>query len=133
MKLTSRSEYALLALVHLGRQPPDTYTSVETVANAQGIPAKFLEQILLTLKRAGHVASVKGQGGGYKLAKPAKLITLASVVRTLDGPLAPTQSVSKNYYHATPIEKEPALVEIFTRVRDCVLEVMENTTLDTLL
>lgn len=129
MKLTSRSEYALLALVYLTRQPLDVYVSAETIAEAQSIPAKFLEQILLALKRAQYLESTKGQHGGYRLAKPASAITLAEILRALDGPLAPTQAVSKFFYRSTPIEKEERLLDVFRRVRDCILEIMEKTTL----
>ena len=69
MKLTARSEYALLALVHLGRQKPEELVSADTIARAQRIPPKFLEQILLTLKRAKYLRSTKGPRGGYQLAK----------------------------------------------------------------
>jgi len=93
MKLTSRSEYALLALVYLARNDSDSNISVETIANAQSIPPKFLEQILLALKRAKYLRSTKGQHGGYRLAKPANKITLAEIIRLIDGALAPTESV----------------------------------------
>jgi Rrf2 family transcriptional regulator, cysteine metabolism repressor len=129
MKLTSRSEYALLALVHLARQAEDTYVSVDSIATAQSIPPKFLEQILLLMKRGKYLVSLKGQHGGYRLAKLPHEITVAEIVRLLDGPLAPTTSVSKNFYHSTPIEKEPALVNLFASVRDCILGILENTTL----
>ncbi|MDX1995932.1 MAG: Rrf2 family transcriptional regulator [bacterium] len=129
MKLTSRSEYALLALIYLARQPAETYIRVETIAQQQGIPAKFLEQILLSLKRGNYVNSVKGHNGGYRLAKLPATITLAEIIRALDGPLAPTDSVSKNFYRPTPIEKEGGLVKVFEEVRDCMLDILENTTL----
>ncbi|MDZ4766079.1 MAG: Rrf2 family transcriptional regulator [Chloroflexota bacterium] len=129
MKLTSRSEYALLALVYLARQPADVYIPVDTIAAKQAIPPKFLEQILLILKRGHYLASLKGHNGGYRLAKPAESITLAEIIRLLDGHLAPTESVSLHFYRSTPIEKESALVEVFARVRDCMLAILENTTL----
>jgi Rrf2 family transcriptional regulator, cysteine metabolism repressor len=129
MKLTSRSEYGLLALVYLARQPADSYVHVETIAREQAIPAKFLEQILLSLKRGQYVHSMKGHNGGYRLAKDPASITLAEIIRLIDGPLAPTESVSLHYYRATPIRKESALVDVFARVRDCMLAIMENTTL----
>ncbi|MBW4437616.1 MAG: Rrf2 family transcriptional regulator [Pleurocapsa minor GSE-CHR-MK-17-07R] len=129
MKLTSRSEYGLLALVYLARQPAEAYVHVETIATQQQIPAKFLEQILLSLKRGQYVHSMKGHNGGYRLAKAPSDITLAEIIRMIDGPLAPTESVSLHYYRATPIQKETALVEVFARVRDCMLEIMEHTTL----
>jgi Rrf2 family protein len=129
MKLTSKSEYALLAMVYLARQPAETYVRVETIAEEQGIPPKFLEQILLVLKRGRYLSSLKGHNGGYRLALPPDQITLADVLRLLDGALAPTDSVSKLYYRATPIEREPALVEVFTQVRDCMLDILEHTTI----
>lgn len=128
MRLTTRSEYALLALAYLARQTPDTYVPVETIAEHQGIPPKFLEQILLTLKRSQVLTSQKGQHGGYRLAKKPELITLAEVVRLLDGPLAPSESVSKYFYRATPIQKEEKLVTVLAEIRDRILEIMEKTT-----
>jgi Rrf2 family protein len=129
MKLTSRSEYALLALVYLSRNESEDYVSVETIALAQRIPPKFLEQILLALKRARYVRSWKGQRGGYRLAKPANKITLAEIIRLLDGTLAPTQSVSVYFCEATPIEKEKNLVRVFKELRDYIAEKLEQTTL----
>ena len=128
MKLTSRSEYALLALVHLARNANSGYLTVRSIADAQKIPPRFLEQILLALKRSGYVQSVKGQGGGYVLAKPAKSITLAEVVRLFDGALAPTESVSEYFYASTPIEKERKLLRVFRRIRDEVARTLEKTT-----
>jgi Rrf2 family protein len=130
MKLTSRSEYALLALVYLARHQSEGYISVETIALAQEIPAKFLEQILLALKRARYLRSSKGQHGGYHLAKPANKITLAEVIRLFDGALAPTESVSEYFYESTPIEKEKSLIRVFKEIRDFVSNKLEHTTLD---
>jgi Rrf2 family protein len=129
MKLTTRSEYALLALIHLARQQPDVFVSVETIAQAQGIPPRYLEQMLLALKRVRIVASVKGQHGGYRLNRPPDQIALAEVVRLFDGALAPTESVSVNFYEHTPIEKEAKLVSVFKDIRDYVSRKLEATTL----
>lgn len=129
MKLTARSEYALLALLRLAREKSDGYVTVETIARAQRIPPKFLEQLLLALKRAKYVRSQKGQGGGYRLAQPAKSISLAQVIRLFDGALAPTDSVSEYFYEPTPIEKEKGLVKVFRRIRNFVSDTLEGTTL----
>ena len=129
MKLTSRSEYALLALVYLNRHDDNGLVSVETIALAQGIPAKYLKQILLALKRAKYLRSSKGQHGGYRLAKPADKISLAEVIRLFDGALAPTESVSEYFYESTPIEKEKSLVRVFKEIRDYVSDKLEHTTL----
>ena len=129
MRLTSRSEYALLALVHLARHAEEGYIAVHAIATAQEIPPKFLEQILLTLKRARYVASLKGQRGGYRLARPARQITLAEVIRLFDGALAPTESVSKYFYESTPVEKEKRLLKVFKSIRDQISARLEGTTL----
>jgi Rrf2 family transcriptional regulator, cysteine metabolism repressor len=129
LKLTTRSEYALLALVHLARHEGAGYLSVQSIAEAKGIPAKFLEQILLTLKHARYVRSLKGQRGGYRLARPAGKVSLAEVIRLFDGALAPTESVSKYFYESTPIEKERSLLKVFKQIRDMVSAKLEQTTL----
>jgi len=129
MKLTSRSEYALLALVYLARHETDEYITVDTIAQAQGIPPKFLEQILLALKRAHFLRSIKGQHGGYHLAKSPNQITLAEIIRLFDGALAPTESVSENFYESTPIEKEKSLTAVFKDIRDYVSHKLETTTI----
>jgi Rrf2 family transcriptional regulator, cysteine metabolism repressor len=100
-----------------------------TSKSEQAIPAQFLEQILLQLKRGRVLISLKGHHGGYRLAKPPADITLAEVIRLMDGALAPTESVSLNFYRSTPIERESALVSVFAQVRDCVIQILEHTTL----
>ena len=129
MKLTSRSEYALLALVYLARHRGEGFIPVQAIAAAQGIPQKFLEQILLILKRARYLRSSKGKGGGFQLGRTPAAISLAEIIRLFDGALAPTESVSKYFYESTPIEKEDRLLAVFREVRDYVAAKMERTTL----
>jgi Rrf2 family transcriptional regulator, cysteine metabolism repressor len=129
MKLTARSEYALLALVYLARHRSEGNVTIETIAQAQGIPPKFLEQLLLALKRAHFLRSTKGQHGGYQLAKEPVEITLAEVIRLFDGALAPTESVSENFYESTPIEKEKRLTGVFKDIRDFTSRKLEMTTI----
>lgn len=129
MKLTARSEYALLALTYLARHQVEGYTSIDTIASAQGIPPKFLEQLMLALKRGHFLRSAKGQKGGYQLAKKPDQISLAEVIRLFDGALAPTESVSENFYESTPIEKEKKLTKVFKDIRDYVSQKLEKTTI----
>lgn len=129
MKLTTRSEYALLALLYLARHPTDDYVTVETIAAAQVIPHKYLEQIMLALKRARYVRSCKGQRGGYRLAKAPGKIPIADIVRLFDGALAPTESVSEHFYESTPVEKEKNLVALFKDIRDFAADKLEKTSL----
>ena len=129
MKLTRRSEYALLALIHLARAKGEGYVAVAAIAEAQGLPAKFLEQLLMALKRARLVKSQKGPHGGYRLARPAEKISLAEVIRLLDGALAPTESVSTYFYEPTPVEREKRLLRVFKEIRDVISARLEKTTL----
>ena len=129
MKLTTRSEYALLAMVHLARSEPDVYLSASDISGARRIPHKYLEQILLALKQSRLLRSRKGQRGGYRLARPAKSISLAEIVRLLDGALAPTESVSRYFYEPTPIEGEARLLDVFREIRDQVAVKLEGTSL----
>lgn len=129
MKLTLRSEYALLALIYLARAETGSFAPVERIAAAQGIPLRFLEQISLLLKRGRILKSLKGKGGGYALARPASKINLADVIRLIDGALAPTESVSKYFYETTPIERERKLLKIFKDIRDYVADKLETTSL----
>jgi Rrf2 family cysteine metabolism transcriptional repressor len=130
MKLTARTEYALLALIYLTRANTDNYVPADVIAAAQGIPYKYLEQILLALNRSHFLRSAKGPGGGYKLAKPASSITVAEIIRLFDGPLAPSGSASKYFHEETPLSKEEKLVSVLKEIRDSVAEKLENTTLD---
>lgn len=129
MRLTTRSEYALLALIHLARQTSPDYTTAEAIATAQAIPLAYLEQILRALKQARFVASSKGQKGGYRLARPADSIAVADVIRLMDGALAPTQSVSEYFYEPTPIQREAKMIDLFRDIRDYVAQRLEETTI----
>jgi Rrf2 family protein len=129
VRLTSKSEYALLALVHLARRANDGFLSAQSIAAAQKIPPKFLEQILLTLKRARYVRSQKGRQGGYSLSRAPEQISLAEIIRLIDGALAPTESVSKYFYESTPVEKEKKLLRLFKEIRNYVSNKLEGTSL----
>ena len=102
---------------------------MQTIAAAQGIPPKFLEQILLNLRLAKYLHSAKGKSGGFRLAKPPHKIFLAEIVRLFSGALAPTESASKYFYESTPIEKEEKLIALFKEVRDYIAQKMEKTSL----
>jgi Rrf2 family protein len=87
MHLTATADYALRAVVEIAASDPDHVTA-ERISKAQAIPFKFVETILGTLKRAGIVNARRGVEGGYWLAKPADRITLADIIRAVEGPLA---------------------------------------------
>ena len=99
MKLTRASNYALQALAYLLEQPPDKSVASHVVAEARGIPERFLLKVLQPLVSAGVLRSIKGPNGGYRLARPARQITLLEVVEAVDGPIhgvAPLSEESKD-------------------------------------
>ena len=87
MRVSAKTDYALRAMAELAAAPPGPVKG-ERLATAQEIPLKFLENILTELRRAELVATQRGAEGGYRLARPADEITLADVIRAVDGPLA---------------------------------------------
>ncbi len=87
MRVSARADYAVRAVAELAAQS-DTHTSAEQIAQSQEIPQKFLQTILCDLRRAGIVVSRRGVDGGYRLGKPAGEISIADVIRAVDGPLA---------------------------------------------
>lgn len=132
--LSQRARYALRALVHLAARNDPRPAAIADIAEASDAPRKFLEAILLELKRRHLLVSTRGRSGGYALARPAGEITFADVIRALDGPLALAPCASKTAYR--PCETcptvegcpvHPALV----KARDAVAEVLEGWTLET--
>ncbi|MGC9453976.1 MAG: RrF2 family transcriptional regulator [Phycisphaerae bacterium] len=128
MRLSRKSEYACLALIELAQHYNKGYLRTADIASARKIPRTYLEQILLILKRTGYVGSARGAEGGYKLSKPPEEITLAEILRLMDGALAPVESASKYFYEHTPIENSEKLLDIFRDIRTYISEKMEKTT-----
>ncbi len=128
MKLTAKSEYACLALLDLAEHYEEGMIKTEDIAIRKHIPRKYLEQILLLLNKAGYVRSKRGLDGGYALSKDPWHVSVAEVVRLMDGALAPVESASKYFYHSTPIERSRALVRLMKDIRDYTSRVLEKTT-----
>ncbi len=133
MKLSTKSEYACLALLDLSQYYGQGLIKIDDISKRKKIPKKFLEQILLSLKRSGYLKSKRGADGGYSLAKDPSKISLAEIIRLMDGALAPVESVSKYFYDNTPIEQSKALLNIFRDIRDYISNKMEETTFKDLL
>jgi len=129
MRLSVKSEYALLALGFLSNNYGKGLVKIENIANKFDIPQKYLEQILLTLRKAGYLQSKRGASGGYSLSKSPENIVLADIIRLLDGPLAPINSVSKYFYANTPIEKNQKLMAVFLDIRNYTAMKLEKITL----
>jgi Rrf2 family protein len=130
MKLSLRGEYALRALLVLGMRYGDGVVRIQTISEQQNIPKKFLEQILNDLKSLGAVESRRGAVGGYRLARPPQNITLASVVRHIEGALAPVSCVSDRFYEkcTCPDEARCPIRSVMQEVREAVVSIMERAT-----
>lgn len=133
MKLSKRGEYALRSLINLGiaAKVGRPLLRVTELAKAEDLPVKFLEQIMQQLREAGYVESVRGKLGGYRLAKPAAGIAIGSVVRLIDGPLAPIGCVSQTAYEPCncPDEAHCGLRMLMLDVRNAIAAILDRYTL----
>ena len=130
MKLSSRGEYALRALLVLGLNYGQQVVSIQAISKQQNIPKRFLEQILNDLKSAAIVHSRRGVAGGYRLAKRPDQITLASIVRHIEGALAPVSCVSQHFYRkcSCPDESRCPIRSVMAEVREAVVKIAERVT-----
>ncbi|RFC61805.1 Rrf2 family transcriptional regulator [Fulvimarina endophytica] len=129
--ISQKAKYALRALIALASTPSEAMTTAE-VAELKTIPRKFLEQILLDMKRVGIVHSRRGKLGGYQLLKPADSITFGEVLRLVDGPIAPLPCLSRIAYQRCEDCKDEASCEVrrvFSRVATSARQVLDNTTI----
>ena len=131
MKLSLRGEYALRALVVLGLHYGPEVVRIQTISDEQNIPKRFLEQILNDLKSAGVVRSRRGVAGGYRLAKPPEQITLAEIVRHIEGALAPVSCVSEKFYQkcSCPDESRCAIRSVMKEIREAIVNIAEKVTI----
>jgi len=131
MKLSLRGEYALRALLVLSLHYDENVVRIQTISEEQRIPRKFLERILSDLKRLGAVESKRGMEGGYRLARPPEHITLASVVRHVEGAMAPVSCVSERFYErcTCPDEARCPIRDVMKEAREAVVKIMERLTL----
>jgi Rrf2 family protein len=130
--LSQKAKYALQALLMLGQQRPDEPLLIAEIAEAQDLPKKFLELILLELKHHGILHSKRGKHGGYALARHPSDITFGEVVRIIDGPIANVLCASQTAYRRCSDcrdEASCAIRRVFRRVRDATSEILDSHTL----
>ncbi|HMJ89648.1 MAG TPA: Rrf2 family transcriptional regulator [Candidatus Acidoferrum sp.] len=130
MKLSTRGEYALRALLVLGSNYGSHVIPIQRISTEQNIPKRFLEQILNDLKSAGVLESRRGITGGYRLARPPQNITLAAIIRHVEGALAPVSCVSERFYEkcTCPDEARCAIRSVMKEARDAVVQIVEKVT-----
>lgn len=128
--LSNKAKYALRALGYLAEKYPGGPVQIAEIAEQKKIPLKFLETILLELRKAEILISKKGKGGGYALDREPQNISVASVVRAIDGPISMLPCVSLYFYKKCDDcdETNCSLNKVFTDVRDATIKVLEKKT-----
>lgn len=130
--LSKKTKYGLKALTFLARQESREPMQIAEIARQENISQKFLENILLTLRKNGFLGSKKGKGGGYYLIKDPEDIQMTAVMRVLEGPIAMVPCVSLNFYESCgdcADEKSCSVHKLMLQVRDSTLEVYRENTL----
>ncbi|MFT4203946.1 MAG: Rrf2 family transcriptional regulator [Chitinophagaceae bacterium] len=126
--LSKKTQYAFQALMYLAQNQKNGPVLIAEIAQKKKIPLKFLENILLEMRKEGILESKKGKGGGYFLAKSAHKIVLADVMRLIEGPISLLPCVSKFFYEkcANCDEKTCGLRKVLVEVRDANLAILEH-------
>ena len=130
--LSKKTKYGLKALSYLAKQEQNVPVLISDISTSENISKKFLESILLILKKAGILSSKRGKGGGYYLLKKPNEIKISTIIRLLEGPIAMLPCVSLNYYEKCDdciSEESCSLNNLMVEVRDSMLKVLENKTL----
>ncbi|MEO9570857.1 MAG: Rrf2 family transcriptional regulator [Polaribacter sp.] len=130
--LSKKTKYGIKALTYLARLEDKNPVQIATISKSENISLKFLESILLNLKKNGFLASKKGKGGGYYLLKEPNEIQMTDVMRILEGPISMIPCVSLNFYEKCedcPDENACTVHKLMSQVRDSSLKIFRNTTL----
>jgi Rrf2 family protein len=128
--LSKKTQYALQALSYMVEKHSDDPILIAEIASQKNIPIKFLENILLELRKAGFLESKKGKHGGYFFAQAPEKIKLSSIFRIIEGPIALLPCVSLNFYEkcADCNEKKCGINKVMAAVRDNTLAILDNRT-----
>jgi Rrf2 family cysteine metabolism transcriptional repressor len=133
MRLSSKTDYGLRALIDLALHTHGVPVQSHDIAARQGIPESYLNQLLILLRRAGLIRSVRGPQGGHQLARAAHTITLADIVGALDGPPANEQPSVPAEARGTDRATDAVVRETWERVSAAMLDALRGVTLDALL
>ena len=127
MRLSRQGEYALKAMLRLSKEFGNGPVQSSEIAEKEHIPRKFLEQILVVLRRSGLLRSRRGVGGGHELARDPADISMAEIIRAVDGPIAPLDCVSRVAYRKCPEESVCGLRGVLLEVRNATAVILEET------
>ncbi len=127
MAVAQKTEYALRALLELARRNGIDPVPVSVIAEAQAIPPRFLENVLIQIKAAGIVESVRGREGGYRLARPLEEITVGQVLRAMEGSVAPVNCIGGRGQENCPLRDRCVFLPMWKRAHDSLLAVYDGT------
>ncbi len=130
--LSQKAKYAIKALITLAKAPDNNLVQARDIATKQKIPKKFLDLIFFELRRHGLIQSIRGRDGGYRLALPPDQISIAQIVRAVDGALAPLPCASVRFYRRCDDcedEKTCEVRHMMREVRDAASAILDNTSL----
>ena len=130
--LSKKTKYAIKALSFIAKKADKTPMQIAVISEAENIPHKFLEAILLDLRRAGYLGAKRGKGGGYYLIDPPEKIYMSDILRLLDGPIAMVPCVSLNFYEKCDDcedEEKCSVHNLMLQVRDSTLKILRNKSL----
>jgi Rrf2 family protein len=128
MNVSQKCQYALRAVFELSRRSRQTPVRTSEIAESQAIPPRFLELILGELKQGGFVESRRGARGGYLLLAQPDRVTVGEVIRFVDGPIVPVKCITETERTDCPLHGGCAFVDMWSRARDAVNHVFDNTT-----
>jgi len=129
VKLSTRGRYGLRAMIDMAQSEDKGPIATHTIAERQGISERYLEQLMVPLKRAGLVKSIRGSQGGYILGKSPDNITAGDIIRVLEGPIAPVECVSESNPEECDRADYCVTRVIWTKVRDSIAEVLDSYSL----
>jgi Rrf2 family protein len=128
VRISAKGEYAIKAMVDLALHDGQELQPIQDVAARQGIPQRYLEQVLLQLKRSGFLYARRGSAGGYRLSRPADQVTVGALLRAVEGPSSAPDSLRRGGRG----EDAAGLRELWQEIEDAVASVVDRTTLDDL-
>ena len=130
MKVSTRGEYGVRAMVALARNYGVGPMSIAAMAKESSVPYAYLEQLIVPLRRAGLVTSKRGAHGGYQLARPPEQVRVGEIYRVMEGPVAPMDCVSENVQDQTcPLIEGCETRPVWLKVRDSIVEALDSLTL----
>jgi len=126
MHISYKIDYALKVILHLAGNYPDKMDHIKDISNTQDIPKKFLEQVLLLLKKGGFVMSKKGPRGGYYLKKPPEDITMGDIIKYIDGPVSPISCLDKGNEASCDFSSFCVFKPVFNEVGKAISNIIDN-------